>query len=212
MKKVQFVGIVLAVLLVSSISTHLAFAEDDKIKKKPKKIKEKHKLKKEKQFKPVPKKENSIKQKQVKPKIVTPPQPQTQSLDLTSNNWKGTAQWSVSFEYYDAELGTYTEKCEFLGNIQMNLVQNGNTITGNLGLSNVELVSAIRANVCNNPNFASFGGGVVNAQMFGSNFSGSVGIVNLSGSATTDLLNGKLSLSDNIVQVSGTFSAQRAFN
>lgn len=200
------------ILTLSVTSAHFAFAEDDKVKKKPKKIKEKSKLKNEKQFKPVYKKEKQIPQKQAKPKIKTPTQPQTQSLDLTGNDWKGTAQWSVSFEYYDAELGTYKENCEFVGNIQMGLVQNGNSVTGNLGLSNVQLVRAIRADICNNPNFASFGGGSLDIQVFGSGFSGKVGIVNVSGSATTDLLNGKLNLSDDIVHVGGTFTAQRAFN
>jgi hypothetical protein len=94
----------------------------------------------------------------------------------------------------------------------MSLIHKGNSVTGNLGLSDVQLVNAIRADVCNNPNFANWGGGGFNVQMFGSGFSGKVGIVDVSGSATTDLLSGKLSLPDDVVQVGGSFTAQRAFN
>ncbi|TBR24580.1 MAG: hypothetical protein EPO63_03615 [Candidatus Nitrosotenuis sp.] len=151
--------------------------------------------------KKVPVKKEPVKPKQVKekPKLKTPQQPQTTVRDL-SGKWQGITNWSASFDYYPDRV-----TCTYSGNIFFALQQNGNVVTGSITTSNVKVSGGKDCMANLSP------AGAINANLFGSGFSGTVGgLLNIDGQFTTDLLRGKFSGTVGTIDVGGEFTANRA--
>ena len=136
----------------------------------------------------------------------TPSIPSTHTPTLTGN-YQGTAKWSASFDYYNGNLGSYRENCQYAGNIVLQLQRDGDHVSGNAEVTNYQVVGAIDTSTCQ----AGFDlSGAVDAIVFGSGFSGTVGVLDIDGQFTTDLLRGQISgnLGD-AVDISGQFTASR---
>lgn len=124
-----------------------------------------------------------------------------------TGNYQGTAKWSASFDYYNGNLGSYRENCQYVGNIVLQLQRDGDHVSGNAEVTNYQVVGAIDTSTCQ----AGFDlSGAVDAIVFGSGFSGTVGVLDIDGQFTTDLLRGQISgnLGD-AVDISGQFTASR---
>lgn len=219
----RLIAISVATILITSVLLPVSvFAEEKKTteqKKKTQKAKtptvkktptaEKKKLKPGLQpFTAKSKPEEPAKTTQDKPKIQT--KSSTASLDLTGK-WTGTAVWSAAFDYYDPDIGSYREVCRYQGNFVMALNQNGNSVTGNAALGNVQVTQGRNMDVCAEEGFSTLG--AVNAKLFGSGFSGTVGELNIKGSVTSDLMNGQVSGSlGGVVGIDGKFTGNRALS
>ncbi len=217
----RLVALTVAVILLTSVLLPASvFAEEKKSTEK----------KKSPVKKPVVKKIPTVEKKKIKPGLqpftpkskpeepakTTPEKPKLQtksstvSLDL-SGKWTGTAVWSTAFDYYDPNIGSYREVCMYSGSFVMVLNQNGNSVTGNAALGNVQVTQGRNMDVCAEEGFSTLG--AVNAKLFGSGFSGTVGGLNIKGSVTSDLMNGQVSGSlGGEVGIDGKFTGNRALN
>ena len=175
------------------------------VKKAP--VNEKKKLKPGLQpFTPKIKPEEPAKTKPDRPELKT--KSATATLDLTGK-WTGTATWSAAFDYYDPNIGSYREVCMYQGSFVMDLNQNGNSVTGNAALGNVAVIQGRNMDVCSEGGFNTLG--AVDAKVFGSGFSGTVGGLNIKGSVTSDLISGKVSGSlGGEVSIDGQFKGNRS--
>lgn len=175
------------------------------VKKAP--INEKKKLKPGLQpFTPKTKPQEPAKTKPDKPELKT--KSSTTTLDMTGK-WTGTATWSAAFDYYDPNIGSYREVCMYQGSFVMDLNQNGNSVTGNAALGNVAVTQGRNMDVCSEGGFSTLG--AVDAKIFGSGFSGTVGGLNIKGSVTGDLISGKVSGSlGGEVSIDGQFKGNRS--
>jgi len=175
------------------------------VKKAP--INEKKKLKPGLQpFTPKTKPQEPAKTKPDKPELKT--KSSTTTLDMTGK-WTGTATWSAAFDYYDPNIGSYREVCMYQGSFVMDLNQNGNSVTGNAALGNVAVIQGRNMDVCSEGGFNTLG--AVDAKVFGSGFSGTVGGLNIKGSVTSDLISGKVSGSlGGEVSIDGQFKGNRS--
>lgn len=218
----RLVAVLIATILVTSILLPASFAEEQKSSEKKKKTDkakkpvvkktltpEKKKLKPGLQpFTPKSKSEEPAKTSPDKPKLQT--KSSTSTLDL-SGKWTGIATWSAVFDYYDPNIGSYREVCMYQGSFVMVLNQNGNSVTGNAALTNVAVTQGRNMDVCAEEGFSTLG--AVNAQVFGSGFSGTVGGLNIRGSVTSDLMNGQVSGSlGGEVGIDGKFTGNRALS
>jgi hypothetical protein len=159
-------------------------------------------------FTPKSKPEEPAKTKPDKPKLQT--KSSTASLDL-SGKWTGIAVWSAVFDYYDPDIGSYREVCMYRGNFVLVLNQNGNSVTGNAALNNVQVTQGRNMDVCAEEGFSTLG--AVDAKIFGSGFSGTVGGLGIKGSVTSDLMNGQVSGSlGGEVGIDGKFTGNRVLN
>lgn len=218
----RLIALLIATILITSVLLPTsAFAEEKKSteqKKKTDKTKkpavkktptEKKKLKPGMQpFTPKSKPEEPAKYTPDKPKLQT--KSATPTLNL-SGKWTGIATWSASFDYYDPNIGSYREVCMYQGNFVMTLNQNGNSVTGNAALGNVAVIQGRNMDVCAEEGFSTLG--AVNAKIFGSGFTGTVGGLNIKGSVTSDLMNGQVSGSlGGEVGINGKFTGNRVLN
>jgi hypothetical protein len=202
-----------AMLLLSVSMSDSAFAEQKDSKKKSKTA-EKKKLKPG--FQPLKPKPGLESKSKVEPKSVKPqpakPKLQTQgsttSLDM-SGKWEGIVKWSASFDYWDPNLGSYREICQYQGNFQMELQQKDNTVSGGVKMTNVEVKGGRSEEACA-VDFATFSN--INAKIFGSGFSGTLdGLIDVKGSATSDLIRGQISGSVGEAIIGGEFTGNRIF-
>jgi len=214
----RLVAISVATILITSVLLPVsALAEEKKSAEQKKKSDKKPSVKKtptsEKKklkpglqpFTPKSKPEEPAKTKPDKPKLQT--KSSTASLDLTGK-WTGTAVWSAAFDYYDSNIGSYREVCMYQGNFVLVLNQNGNSVTGNAALSNVQVTQGRNMDVCAEEGFSTLG--AVDAKIFGSGFSGTVGGLGIKGSVTSDLMNGQVSGSlGGEVGIDGKFTGNR---
>lgn len=217
----RLVALLLGIILVTSVLLPAsALAEEKKStdqKKKTEKAKkptvkkvpasEKKKLKPELQpFTPKTKAEKPAKTKPDKPELKT--KSSTATLDL-AGKWTGIATWSAAFDYYDPNIGSYREVCMYQGSFEMVLNQNGNSVTGNAALGNVQVTQGRNMDVCAEGGFSTLG--AVDAKIFGSGFSGTVGGLNIKGSVTSDLISGRVSGSlGGEVSIDGQFKGNRS--
>jgi hypothetical protein len=156
-------------------------------------------------FTPKTKAEEPAKTKPDRPELKTKP---STTLDLTGR-WTGIATWSAAFDYYDPNIGSYREVCMYHGSFVMALNQNGNSVTGNAALDNVQVTQGRNMDVCAEGGFSTLG--AVDAKVFGSGFSGTVGGLNIKGSVTSDLISGRVSGSlGGEVSVDGQFKGNRS--
>jgi len=132
--------------------------------------------------------------------LSTPPSttPSTQFLDLTGT-WKGTIEFSVWFDYYPAPV-----TCSYVGNLEMNLRQTGNSVTGT---SSLDVTKASTPTGCFSW-FESYGYGNISGDVFGSAFSGTFNSNQFTGRFTSDLFEGEFS-QQGTNSVSGSFSLMR---
>lgn len=216
----HLVALLIATILITSVLLPIsAFAEEKKSaeqKKKTDKAKnpavkktstEKKKLKPGMQpFTPKSKPEEPAKTKSDRPELKT--KSSTATLDL-SGKWTGSATWSAAFDYYDPNIGSYREVCMYSGSFVMVLNQNGNSVTGNAALGNVAVTQGRNMDVCVEEGFSTLG--AVDAKVFGSGFSGTVGGLNIKGSVTSDLMSGRVSGSlGGEVGIDGQFKGNRS--
>lgn len=210
-----------AVLILSVLLPISSFADEKKSTEQKKKSAEKAKklsVKKtltaeKKKLKPglqpftsKSKPEEPAKTKPDKPELKT--KSSTATLDL-SGKWTGIATWSAAFDYYDPNIDSYREVCMYQGSFVMVLNQNGNSVTGNAALNNVQVTQGRNMDVCAEEGFSTLG--AVNAKIFGSGFSGTVGELNIKGSVTSDLMSGQVSGSlGGVVSIDGKFKGNRA--
>lgn len=215
------VALLLGIILVTSVLLPAsALGEEKKSsdqKKKTEKAKkplvkkapesEKKKLKPGLQpFTPKTKPEDPAKTKPDRPELKT--KSSTATLDLTGK-WTGSATWSAAFDYYDPNIGSYREVCMYSGSFVLDLNQNGNSVTGNAALGNVQVTQGRNMDVCAEGGFSTLG--AVDAKVFGSGFSGTVGGLNIKGSVTSDLINGRVSGSlGGEVSIDGQFKGNRS--
>lgn len=218
----RLVALLVATILIASVLLPIsAFAAEKKsidqkkadkvksptVKKTP--ISEKKKLKPGMQpFVPKTKPQEPAKTVPDKPKLQTKSSTSTLSL---SGKWTGIATWSASFDYYDPNIGSYREVCMYQGSFVMTLNQNGNSVTGNAALGNVAVIQGRNMDVCAEEGFGTLG--AVDAKIFGSGFSGTVGGLNIKGSVTSDLMNGQVSGSlGGEVGINGKFTGNRVLS
>ena len=129
----------------------------------------------------------ALQEKIKSPKISTPTEPQTAARDLTSN-WEGTMTWSS----VDLTEEFRPNNCEYSGKVSLLLSQNGNVLGGIV--SYPELVESTHNEICNILT-SGLTFSVINANVFGTGFSGTLGKLNADGQFTTDFLR---------VEISGT--------
>ncbi len=203
-----------AMLLLSASTSDSAFAEQKDTKKKTKTA-EKKKLKPG--FQPLKPKQESepknltksikpAKPQPVKPKLHT--QGSTTSLDM-SGKWEGIATWSASFDYWDPNLGSYREACQYQGNFGMTLTQTGNIVRGGAEITNFKVTGGRNMQVCSEEGLAPLGS--VDAKIFGSGFSGKLGLLDVRGTVTSDLIRGQVSGSVGEITIGGEFTGNRIF-
>ncbi|TAK15771.1 MAG: hypothetical protein EPO37_09630 [Nitrosarchaeum sp.] len=132
------------------------------------------------------------------------PAPKPQGLTGT---YQGTAKWTASFEYYSPVKGLYTETCWYTGNVLINLTQNGNDVGGSAQVSNQEATADYDLSLCQQGFTLE---GVVDGVVFGSGFSGTVGVLNVDAQFTSDMLRGNV-FGDlgGVVAISGEFTSSR---
>lgn len=124
-----------------------------------------------------------------------------------TGRWQGVANWSASFDYYDGNLGFYRETCNYSGDMVLQLQLIDNSVTGSVQVPSYSVTSATTPEACQ----AGFTlAGAVDATVFGSGFSGTVGVLDIDGQFTTDLLRGQVSGSIGGVDISGEFTASRS--
>lgn len=147
----------------------------------------------------------AVENKTIKP-ILTPKQTGdfTQALN---GKYHGTAKWDASFEYYDKDRGSYHEVCQYSGSITVQLVRDGNHVIGNVDLTDYQLTGAVERSVCDNEAFGFDGS--VDVTIFGSGFSGKVGLLDVDGQFTSDLLRGRVSGDYGDVAITGEFTTNR---
>ncbi|MBI5698242.1 MAG: hypothetical protein HZC29_07165 [Thaumarchaeota archaeon] len=203
----QIVAVLVASMLLLSVVLPIsADAAEKKIKKQTKEIKKKKLKSGFEPFKPMSKPEEPAKMQQDKTKLQT--KSSTKTLDL-SGRWSGTAVWSAAFDYYDPDIGSYREVCRYQGSFLLILQQSGNSITGDASLGNVQVTQGRNMDVCAEGGFSTLG--AVNAKLFGSGFSGTVGGLGIKGSVTSDLISGQVSGSlGGEVGIDGKFTGNRA--
>jgi hypothetical protein len=124
--------------------------------------------------------------------------------DLTGN-WAGTAQGTVSFDYYEPGTGDTTEVCTFQGPLTLTLQQDGTHLTGNISPASFTVSGKP---ICQQP--FQFQGGALDANIFGSGFRGTVEGVTISGQFTSDLLRGTFSGDVGTLTIQGQFTASRS--
>jgi hypothetical protein len=97
----------------------------------------------------------------------------------------------------------------YQGSFVLVLNQNGNSVTGNAALGNVAVTQGRNMDVCSEEGFSTLG--AVDAKLFGSGFSGTVGGLNIKGSVTSDLISGQVfgSLGGE-VSIDGKFKGNRS--
>ncbi|MCE9616986.1 MAG: hypothetical protein K8Q88_01305 [Nitrosarchaeum sp.] len=140
------------------------------------------------------------------PEPIPEPEPTPKSQGLTGT-YQGTAKWTASFEYYSPVKGLYKETCWYTGNVLINLTQNGNDVGGSAQVSNQQATADYDSSLCQSGFTLE---GVVNGVVFGSGFSGTVGVLNVDAQFTSDMLRGNVSGDlGGVVAISGEFTSSR---
>ena len=128
----------------------------------------------------------------------------TPARDLTGQ-WTGTLSGSVTFDYYDQYTKAPTKVvCQFSGPVSFSLIQRGNNLGGNVDSTQVSVTGN---SAC--PSSQALGG-VIQATVSSSAFSGNVAGISMTGQFTTDLIQGWLNGNIGEISVTGKFTAQRA--